>query len=285
MEEMAVGYLASNTNIPVPLFDLGWEGPAGQMFSTTNDLAKLMGFFFQADVRTGYDSIKDNSKDQFNSLGLKPSTARELLLPIYINDDGKSGFGFPWEMTLTDNHWTLAKDGNVLGFSAEFIMIPSIKLGTITLINSDAGNPSLIGYEALEFILPAFEALLFQYQHPSVLPSNVNDYCGSYYLEYPFPTTGIVVLINDTQNHQHLHITLTVSFSDMDINILESDISWDSDLEIFRLSENLSQTCMSFEGGGSQIVNFYRNSEEDVVSFDINGLFYGMFIKQQGTMQ
>lgn len=36
---MAVGYAPDGS--VAPLYDLGWEGPAGQMFSTTDDLNKV----------------------------------------------------------------------------------------------------------------------------------------------------------------------------------------------------------------------------------------------------
>ena len=36
MSKMAVGYEPDGS--VAPLYDLGWEGPAGQMFSTTSDL-------------------------------------------------------------------------------------------------------------------------------------------------------------------------------------------------------------------------------------------------------
>ena len=37
---MAVGYEPDGT--VAPLYDLGWEAPAGQMFSTTDDLDKVV---------------------------------------------------------------------------------------------------------------------------------------------------------------------------------------------------------------------------------------------------
>lgn len=36
---MAVGYELDGS--VAPLYDLGWEGPAGQMYSTINDLNKV----------------------------------------------------------------------------------------------------------------------------------------------------------------------------------------------------------------------------------------------------
>jgi len=36
---MAVGY--NNDGSVAPLYDLGWAGPAGQMYSTVNDLMKV----------------------------------------------------------------------------------------------------------------------------------------------------------------------------------------------------------------------------------------------------
>ena len=37
---MATGYLAGG--LVAPLFDLGWDSPAGQMYSTVNDLLKVL---------------------------------------------------------------------------------------------------------------------------------------------------------------------------------------------------------------------------------------------------
>ena len=37
---MAVGYEPDGS--VAPLYDLGWEGPAGQMYSTINDLNKVL---------------------------------------------------------------------------------------------------------------------------------------------------------------------------------------------------------------------------------------------------
>ena len=40
IDEMAVGYDPDGS--VAPLTDLGWGGPAGQMYSTVNDLAKVL---------------------------------------------------------------------------------------------------------------------------------------------------------------------------------------------------------------------------------------------------
>ena len=40
IDEMAVGYDLNGS--VAPLTDLGWLGPAGQMYSTVNDLAKVL---------------------------------------------------------------------------------------------------------------------------------------------------------------------------------------------------------------------------------------------------
>ena len=37
---MAVGYNADGSK--APLYDLGWAGPSGQMYSTVNDLMKVL---------------------------------------------------------------------------------------------------------------------------------------------------------------------------------------------------------------------------------------------------
>lgn len=46
---MAVGYNTDGSK--APLYDLGWAGPSGQMYSTVNDLMKVYALYVYVYVR------------------------------------------------------------------------------------------------------------------------------------------------------------------------------------------------------------------------------------------
>ena len=47
---------------------------------------------------------------------------------VYVNPDGLSGFGTPWEIAFVGNYTVRTKGGNVDGYSALFSFIPELKL-------------------------------------------------------------------------------------------------------------------------------------------------------------
>lgn len=49
--------------------------------------------------------------------------------PVYVNRDGLTGFGTPWEIRFQSNYTVLRKGGNVAGYSSVTSFIPDLKLG------------------------------------------------------------------------------------------------------------------------------------------------------------
>ena len=47
---------------------------------------------------------------------------------MYVNPDGLTGFGTPWEIVFVGNYTVRTKGGNVDGYSALFSFIPELKL-------------------------------------------------------------------------------------------------------------------------------------------------------------
>lgn len=47
---------------------------------------------------------------------------------VYVNPDGLTGFGTPWEIAFIGNYTVRTKGGNVDGYSALFSFIPELKL-------------------------------------------------------------------------------------------------------------------------------------------------------------
>lgn len=49
----------------------------------------------------------------------------------YINPDGQTGFGTPWEIMFRGNYTVRTKGGNINGYSALFSFIPELHLGKL----------------------------------------------------------------------------------------------------------------------------------------------------------
>ena len=123
------------------LVDIGFEAPAGQMYSTTNDLSKFM-----MSMMNNIDSIHPHS----NSVSvcimylhtewqllmhtcvcvhvcvqlLDSETLREWMEPVYTYKDG-TGYGRPWELKPAYNYTLRTKVGTINGYEAEFLMTVS----------------------------------------------------------------------------------------------------------------------------------------------------------------
>ena len=74
-------------NIVTPQYEAGWTCPAGQIYSCNEDLSKLLSFLMR----------DDKPVDVNGGQPLDGATIREFLLPRFTNNDGRTGFGTPWE--------------------------------------------------------------------------------------------------------------------------------------------------------------------------------------------
>ena len=52
---------------------------------------------------------------------------------VFLNYDGITLFGTPWEMVFADTYLIRGKGGNVPGYSAQFSYIPELQLGKLLL--------------------------------------------------------------------------------------------------------------------------------------------------------
>lgn len=96
------------------LINIGWDAPAGQMYSSTNDLAQLMKLAFRT------EEAFDPASQQL----IDGETVREWMQPAYVYPDG-TGFGLPWELWPLPPYTLRTKDGVMNGYNAEFQMAVS----------------------------------------------------------------------------------------------------------------------------------------------------------------
>lgn len=163
---------------PTPYFNssIGFVAPAGQMYSTINDLMKL-GRFLLGIEGTLFDD------------GLR----REMLLPAFLYRDGSFVVGFPYETELlTDEKWPMvAKAGNIMGYSAVIAVIPMLNLSFAGLWSgpNEGGDSAAAMFEE---VLPSFVAWLRSARPLPHLPANPDAYVGV----YQFPSAGLVFNIS-----------------------------------------------------------------------------------------
>lgn len=112
-EGLAVPYLPNGE--PAPFFDLGWVGPAGNMYATPTDLASLGAALMQA--ANGEGPL---------AASIRQDIAAAFLDPDYRNPDGLTVFGWPWEMRVTGPYLLRRKGGNIPGSTALLSFIPEL---------------------------------------------------------------------------------------------------------------------------------------------------------------
>jgi len=152
-----------NTTWP-KISNLGWSNPAGQMYSTANDLATFMMNLFH---------------DTDEAVFLR-NTVRESFTPQWNDFSGATGFGLPYEMYYIDNLWVMTKGGDLPGFDSISLYIQELKLG-ITMLTS-VGYPSVplnnivaipavsIMAEAIKSVIAASQAVVFSPPPPELIP-------------------------------------------------------------------------------------------------------------------
>ena len=161
--DLAVGYTADGT--PVPPVDLGWIAPAGQLFSSASDLSVLL------------QEILAAADGQPSKMALRPATARALLSPLFLEPDGLSLFGMPWEMRRHSNYNVLMKGGNLEGYTALVWAVPSMRLSVSVVLNGGS-DEFVIGDLLSEALLPAFQAALLPLQPTAQAGPAPDDFVG-----------------------------------------------------------------------------------------------------------
>jgi serine beta-lactamase-like protein LACTB len=107
--------------IESPVFNLGTL-PAGNLYTTAEDLAKFLSCLF-ADGKASGKQV------------LKPETLAEMCTPQLTDDD--SGFGLGFSVGKFRDRKLISHTGAVYGFSSSFAGIPELKVGVIVLANED----------------------------------------------------------------------------------------------------------------------------------------------------
>jgi CubicO group peptidase (beta-lactamase class C family) len=158
--EMATAYSPQGTGAK-PGDMLTWTAPAGQAYSTARDLLRLGSMLLgsQSDL-------------------LSPTSKKEMLRPLWLNQDGISGFGTPWEVQIIQAAPGVSlavptKGGNVGGYSSLLVVVPDLNVTLNVLWNSGVDEGS-VGRALLQKLLPQVYEYIAGVQRPVIsAPSNL----------------------------------------------------------------------------------------------------------------
>lgn len=155
LQEMAVGYMGpSYENLipglfntypqPAPITDLGDFAPAGQLYSTVNDMARFIAMH-----------IWDGEADEGTHL-LSAGTLREMQAPVLFEDDWRSGRAIGWQLLQVAGQTVLGHGGADYGYTAYLLIAPAARIGFVCATNDGMKHQVMetIPLEAMALLLP-----------------------------------------------------------------------------------------------------------------------------------
>lgn len=140
-KQLAVGVYSSGQ--PAPLYDLGWYRPAGQMYSTPADMAKLIMALL------GVPGVTLLRQDTLNT----------MLTPVLGCHSGyfANSTGTPWEINQQLGYTVVRKDGDLDGYAATLSLVPRLKLGLLILMAGVRPVHADLVNQAYRYLIPAIE--------------------------------------------------------------------------------------------------------------------------------
>ncbi|XP_076597145.1 putative beta-lactamase-like 1 [Chaetodon auriga] len=160
--QMAVG-VYSNGQV-APLYNLSWYRPAGQMYSTAADMAKLMMALLGSYSRTL----------------LREDTLNTMLNPVFRCQSSyfANSTGTPWEINEQFGYDVVRKDGDLDGYAATLSLVPRLKLGLVVLMAGVRPADQDLVSQAYSYLLPAVESAFRDARQTLRPPPNPAPYVG-----------------------------------------------------------------------------------------------------------
>jgi CubicO group peptidase (beta-lactamase class C family) len=140
---VAEGDTAEGRRIEAPVFKLGTV-PAGNLYSTVEDLCRFHSFIFNTGKAGGKQIIEEK-------------TLQQMMTRQFETEGAARNFGLGFVIGDVNGHETYGHGGAVYGFSSSFIGMPDQKIGVVVLANEDVANSitDKIAVRALVLMLAA----------------------------------------------------------------------------------------------------------------------------------
>ncbi|XP_073325450.1 putative beta-lactamase-like 1 isoform X2 [Pagrus major] len=183
-KQMAVGVYSNGQ--PAPLYNLGWYRPAGQMYSTAADMAKLM-----MALLGGYGWTL-----------LRQDTLNTMLTPVFRCHSSyfANSTGTPWEINHKFGYDVVRKDGDLDGYAATLALVPRLKLGLVILMAGVRPADQDLVSQAYSYLIPAVENAFRDAKRTLRPPLNPTPYVGFFtyrnmtFYEIKVDSDGVLVM-------------------------------------------------------------------------------------------
>ncbi|XP_061908377.1 putative beta-lactamase-like 1 isoform X2 [Entelurus aequoreus] len=258
--QMAVGVYSNGE--PAPLYNLGWYRPAGQMYSTTADMAKLMMALLGSHSRTL----------------LRKDTLNTMLALVFQCQRGyfANYTGTPWEINQQLGYDVVRKDGDLDGYAATLSLVPRLKLGLVILMAgvrpSDKDLVSLI----YSHLLPAVEGAFRDAERIPRPPPDPAPYIGFFtyknmtFYEIKTGSDGALVM---QQFGPQVEKSLPSKYQTLRLEYLQDRVFRVVLKSPYPCQLKLNSASVSLETQDRQLFNFYLFNKKGVSpGFDSPGL-------------
>ncbi|KAG7253667.1 LOW QUALITY PROTEIN: hypothetical protein CRUP_018073 [Coryphaenoides rupestris] len=260
--QMAVGVYANGQ--PAPLYDLGWYRPAGQMYSTAADMAKLSIALLGV---SGRSLLRDD-------------TLRTLLTPTLRCHAGyfANATGTPWEANELLGYDVLRKDGDLDGYAATLSLVPRLNLGLVVLmagVRPQQAGQDLVN-QAYGYLLPAMKTAFRGARHALAAPPSSEPYVGLFtyrnmtFYEIKADADGTLVM---QQFGPQMDPSVPSKYRTIRLDYLEDRVFRVVFEQEYPCRLKVNAASVSLEAQDRQLFNFYPFSNKGVSpGFDSPGL-------------
>lgn len=258
--QMAVGVYSNGQ--PAPLYDLGWYRPAGQMYSTAADMAKLMMALLGV----------------YSDILLRQDTLNTMLTPVFRCHSGyfANSTGTPWEINEQFGYNVVRKDGDLDGFAATLSLVPRLKLGLVILMAGVRPADKDLVRQAFNYLIPAVENAYRDTRRTLRAPPDPAPYLGFFtyrnitFYEIKVDPDGVLVM---QQFGPQVDKTVPSKYRTIRLDYLQNRVFrvvFDSP---YPCKMKVNNALVSLEAQDRQLFNFYLFNKKGLSpGFDSPGL-------------
>ncbi|XP_065178743.1 putative beta-lactamase-like 1 [Sycon ciliatum] len=255
-DNIAEGYMADGSL--ARWVDIGFEAPAGQMFSSTHDLAQLIKMVFRT------SATRNPAAGQI----LDGETLREWMHPVYMTSD-LNGFGLAWELFQGGPYNFRSKDGAINGYRSIMLFVPEIRVGAVALLGNE--NSPLLN-TAAQYLIEAvlgISAVMEQHQPAPRLPPSPTDYVGVYVHKSDVSDLQGVANVSLVTGEHGEQVLLLTGIGEGGVLVWQAD-------DTFQLTDRYTPHYCAAESSGSDdfYVVFTRDAGKKVISATAPGFLY-----------
>ncbi|XP_074499137.1 putative beta-lactamase-like 1 [Sebastes fasciatus] len=258
--QMAVGVYSNGQ--PAPLYNLGWYRPAGQMYSTAADMAKLMMALLGA----------------YGGTLLRQDTMNTMLTPVFKCHSGyfANSTGTPWEINEQFGYDVVRKDGDLDGYAATLSLVPRLKLGLVVLMAGVRPADQDLVRQAYSYLIPAVERAFRDAQRTLRPPPDPAPYVGFFtyknmtFYEIKVDSDGVLVM---QQFGPQVDTTVPIKYRTIRLDYLQDRVFRVVFESPYPCKLKVNSASVSLEAQDRQLFNFYLFNEKGVSpGFDSPGL-------------